>query len=541
MFSFDTEDDSKGNIYWINFTTKDEENGIFRHYSFKDRQSAIDFISKNPGKYWATNLEYDLCNIFCDCLDIVDWHFGKSKLIWARFKRAYFYDSLNHWRYSVDVMGGHIGAAKLEFNPKDLTYCRRDCEITYEFVERMIKIYENIRAYPKSTIASTSFHFWQTFTGFKIPYRCEGREKISVIGRDNLEKFRLSYYGGRTEVFFKGKVRNNIQYIDVNSMYPNEMRGKFPYPFEFKKHVDLSQYGITYALVHSKIDIPVLPYRNKEGRLIFPNGVFKGVWTNVELNYFVKMGGKILKTYKGYVFPIECDPFTDFVDFLYKKRKEAKTKLEDINFKNILNNTYGKFGQGNEICYLMPYDKFLHSKLKPKTWRKFGNLVLFNMEGEYPYNTNFIWASYITSKARINIHSKLTEIKNNGGKLLYCDTDSVIFQGSLKGIKLSKNLGDFKLEGTFKEFEAKTNKMYRYSGDLGDEVIRCKGVPNKKQAEFFNNNKATYEKPLRLKEALRRDLKPNIWLEHTKVKITDYNKGKIQEDGTVVPFVINEK
>jgi hypothetical protein len=166
-------------------------------------------------------------------------------------------------------------------------------------------------------------------------------------------------------------------------------------------------------------------------------------------------------------------------------------------------------------------------------------MCIFELEEDYPYQTNFIWPAYITARARIYLHKLLTEIKSNGNKLLYCDTDSVIFKGSTKGLKLSNELGSFKLEGTFKSFNAKGAKIYKYRKMDNETVVKCKGVPSKQMNEFFDTAKTSYKKPLKMREALRRDLRPNLWIEQTKVVVEEYSKGKVLKNGTVIPLTIN--
>jgi len=40
-------------------------------------------------------------------------------------------------------------------------------------------------------------------------------------------------------------------------------------------------------------------------------------------------------------------------------------------------------------------------------------------------NSNVIYAAIITSKARIKLYKSFISVQNNGGRLLYCDTDSI--------------------------------------------------------------------------------------------------------------------
>lgn len=537
LYSFDTEDNSKGMIYWVNFFDGKS------HYSFQSREAAIEFLDTHPGKYWATNLEYDLINIFVDKFELVDWHFGKSKLIWARYKRAYFFDSLNHWKMSVEEMGKYLGFPKKSFDPKNLDYCQRDTEITFRFVEAMSKKYEEYGVTKvKSTIASTALHAWNEKNIFNISYANKRGEHISIIPKDILERFRLAYYGGRTEAFYIGKVKpttkKGIFYVDVNSMYPFSCLGQFPNPYHYSEGIDVDLEGVTSCSVRSDdLAVPVLPYRNEAGRLIFPNGAFRGTWTNLELRYFKANGGRIEKTFWGYTFPLSCEPFTDHMLDLYTKRKEARDDLLKITGKNLMNNLYGKFAEGCDRVYVMPYEKFVKDKrFNPNSSRRFGDIVSFSQEGDYPWQSNFIWPAYVTSRARVHLHKFLKMLNDRGDEILYCDTDSIIFKGTLAGLPLGKELGDFKLEAEFNSFDCKTAKMYKYTRLQGDEFIKCKGVPSKHQKGFFENGSAEFQKPVRLRESLVRDLRPNVWMNHKKAFVETYNKGTVTASGRVVPF-----
>lgn len=532
QWAFDTEDNSNGGIYYINFY-----NGR-NHYSFTSRDDAILFLAQTPGRFWACNLEYDLANIFGDQLSIVEWFFGRSKLIRARYKKAYFCDTLNHWKMSVKDMGEYLGLPKLPFDPQNLEYCRRDTEVTFKFVKKMVGLYERLGADCKSTIGSTAFHYWKKFSGVNLPYEQKNRERISTLSTDLLDRWRMSYYGGRTECFFIGKVAGQVHYVDINSMYPWAMRGALPWPYDYQEKIDLQADGLTDATVFSDMALPVLPYRNEVGRLLFPNGTLRGFWSNHELRYFKEQGGEIIKLHNGYTFNIPCDPFTAYIDDLYGRRRTARDPLEKLTLKLFMNNTYGKFGEGNERVVMELYEKFLTGKNKPDHFSCFGDLVLYNILVDYPYQTNFVWSGIITARARVYLHTLMKQIKDMGNELLYCDTDSVIFKGSLKGLEISDNLGGFKLEGTFNNYECRTAKQYKYDKLNGEELIRCKGVPSKSQADFFKNGEATYKKPLRIKEALRRDMRPNLWIEHKKVNVTEYNKGIITKSGYVKPHVI---
>ena len=96
VFVVDSEDDSKGNLYWINFFDGK------KHYSFKETSTAKNFLDTHSGIVFAVNLEYDIINIFRGAYDTLRWTFSKSRLISCRYKKLTFYDTYNHWKMSVE-------------------------------------------------------------------------------------------------------------------------------------------------------------------------------------------------------------------------------------------------------------------------------------------------------------------------------------------------------------------------------------------------------------------------------------------------------
>lgn len=520
----DTEDDSKGKVYWIDFYNGRD------HVTFTNPKLAIDFIKTIKGRIWACNARYDVGNIFRDDLEKIELNFRGSRLIYGRFHSAYIFDTLNHWKLSVQAMGERLGFEKLPFDPKNLEYCRRDTEVTYKFVRTMLDRYNIIGMEAKSTLPASSFRFWHNSCNFSL----------LDIPEKQLDAIYPAYYGGRTECFFIGKNKGDIYYIDINSMYPACMLGKLPDPYSASKtKFTLDADGISSCSVYSDMDLPVLPYRMKSGRLAFPNGNFSGLWTNNELRYFIERGGRIKKKNHTWVYSRECDPFTSFISDLYARRKKEKDRfLKDV-YKDVMNSLYGKFGQGKERSFFMSLEKFKASKYRPETWDIFQDkIVIFTIIGDYPKQTNYIWPAYITARARIKLHTLMMDIQSLGNQVLYCDTDSVIFKGSMVGLTPSDGLGSYKLERHDKEFVVKTAKIYKLTGLDDQEFIKCKGVKKQNQKEFFETGETMIHRPISIKEGLRRNLIPNVWVEQRKMFVETYSKGKVDKSGNVLPLII---
>lgn len=522
LFVFDTEDDSKGNIYWIVFY-----NGR-KYYTFNNCAEAFKFITEYPKKIicFAVNLEYDIINTFRGNYEKIRWLFGKSRLISVRYKKFIFYDTLNHWKFSVAQMGKYIKAKKLPFNPQSLKYCKMDCKVTYDFVLSMLTRYNKLGFKIKSTLPSTVYNFWLTNHS---PFR------LGRIDEATLDTYKHAYYGGRTECFFIGKLMGKIHTVDVNSLYPYVMTKEYPNPYIVEKKFNLNAYGLTHARVEVKRHIPVLPYRTKTGKLIYPEGRFSGWWTNDELRY---SQAKILKVYDSYTFPVVCYSFKDFITSFYDKRRRTKDELLNMTYKISMNSLYGKFGQGREKTNVISLANYVKNKrkLKSDNIAIYGNIVIYSTLDRYPINTNMLWAIYTTSFARIYLHKYLELVNTNGGRLLYCDTDSIFYKADKAIIGCGDTLGGFKSEGIYKGIEVKLPKLYRLIGVK--DKIKAKGVPKKSQDIFFDKGEVSFQKPIKFKESLRRNLTANMWVKHTKTNNYTYDKGVILNDGTVKPLNI---
>ena len=404
IWSLDTEDDSKGNVRLIDFYDGTE------HFTFTNTRDALQWLAERPRSVhiWATNLGYDIANLFRDCLGVLTISYIGSRVISAQINGTsiYFKDTLNHWKISVKEMGERIGLKKLEDDLfkrgkkptiAELTRrCHRDNEITRTFVVKMASYYEDIGAELKSTIGSTSLDFY---------YKHFGTKSKVIFKTKDIEFMLKGYYGGRTEIFHTKPVEGDSWYFDFNSLYPSVMKDQL-YPilsnYYYTKKPDFKLEGIVYAKVEAPkdLDIPYLPFRTEEGKLIFPVGTFKGCWTYYELRRAKEIGYRIRKIYKAIEFGAGTfRPFEKFVSDLYQKRLTAQEKKDILladTLKLLMNNLYGKFAQGNEITKLIPFSK----KDIKNGDTIFGDCIVRNVRGSYPPHTNVIWAAYTTAYGR---------------------------------------------------------------------------------------------------------------------------------------------
>ncbi len=504
MICFDTEDDSQGTVTILNFfdgknhTTFRGENCRYRAWGHLNELK--------HEQVWAVNAEYDLVNLFGPWLGkICTLQYVRSGLMRASFKEAKitFYDTLRHWPASVEDMGKAIGLLKLSMPHLGCTcddcvdYCRRDTEIAWKFVDEMLGRYESIGLdMVRSTLPSMALALFRQFY----------TKEFQQLDDYHLNFMRKGYYGGRVEIYRLGKITGAINHYDVNSLFPSVMKGGiFPDldSIYTTTKPDFNKEGIFEGWIYiPQVNIPGLPVRADE--LIFPYGSVFGTWPYPEIRKLMEDGGRVVRCKEAVEFDDVESPFDRYVDFCYGKRLEAKTELDKIFWKLMLNSLYGKFGQcsGLEIIF-NDKDQTLDGRAK---------------------HANVVWSAYITSYARLRLLGFLRSCLTP----FYTDTDSLF---TFDSFPVSPELGALKLEGTYQEAEFKGSKIYCL-----DYVARAKGVPRKMSGDFFRTGKAVYKKPMRFKEGQKRRLQPNVWHEVEKEARKEYSKRKIYPDGSTEPW-----
>ncbi len=531
--AFDTEDDSRGRLLFTCFHSGEKSVG------FRSREKALEFLYnlglRRPLFLVAHNLEYDLVNLFRDRLTALEWCFFGGRLIAARATgtRLVFWDSLNHsYHAPLSKLGAVVGVKKLEtdhawtkgkrFTKRDERYCETDTEIVVKYMNAVQEMYLKAGADCRSPTPATTMDLWR---------RQYLTEAIPALTEKVTTWFRGAYFGGRVEIF-RFKAKHRIRYYDVNSLYPTVMQGKYPDLLSLR---DGGKHGIVEAVVEvPEMLIPPLPVR-LEGRLCFPIGRFMGRWCTCELEYARLLGVRVLSVKSWLGSDVTVSPFRRFVRECYSKRMGSTTDLEKITWKFIMNSLYGKFGTRGTVQRLVdPETADLDG-----TEFYVGSLVCVNVERDPPPYANVLWAAWTTALARIYLHRMLVGLLKDGHEPLYCDTDSVIFQISpgAPAPPTGSALGEWKLEEKITEFETRAPKVYRYRTEAG-ETIRAKGVPRSVAEAFFEGREATWQKPLKMREAARSGGSPNVWIQAKKSLQTVYNRRILLKSGKTFPLTM---
>lgn len=248
---------------------------------------------------------------------------------------------------------------------------------------------------------------------------------------------RFGYYGGRTEIFrMKGE---GLKYYDLNSSYPASMMLDMPAGNKVECELyEPERYGKNYVgfvecIVHipPECEIPPLPFRADSGKLLFPAGTFSGTWSTEELNLLnhPRVKGHVVSVTKC-VWYRRVSVFVDMVTDLYKYRDKSLPGYDlglSTLAKLILNALYGKFGMKEERETIV----LVHEGDTPPDGAKpaggdIANGIWYSTKVSSPCYVIPQIAAHITALARVRLWHVMNSALDAGGRLYYCDTDSVI-------------------------------------------------------------------------------------------------------------------
>lgn len=545
LAGFDTEDDGAGNPFlWCVVS----EEGAWTGTS---RTAALDYIAglsakvkkrKRKLELWATNLEYDLVNLF-DAERIVECslRFGRHALCGASWRGADFRDTMRHIPMSVAAFGDLLGIKKLEGKlfERDASArsmaayrrrCIRDATITYRAAKWFHEVYKGLGVRPRMTLASTALNLWQERFWKARVYRPEPEVYDAAFA---------AYHGGRTQAFAVGNFER-VRMIDAASMFPWAMcAGDLPLPWGLYRQAGpgsaIDPNGIYRVRVTSSLDFPLLPVRTDHGTH-YPNGTWIAWYVGEELLCFIRHGGKV-RVLEGFEFGERCRPFDKYIGKMFAL-KNASRGIARHAYKLLSNSLYGKFSQQGRRVHAVPIDRLLSMESPPLDWRAWNGLAIYSTEHEPPPWSNHVWPAIITARARVRLAETALRVREKGGRILYCDTDSLIFQGPGRFPKKARNVGDFELRGTYRQAVIVGKKEYALEVRKGKWECHVKGVPSSERERYLRDGVATFSRPVRIRESSRIGVGANIWREVTKQRRTKL-RGR-ESDGTLPTLLIEQ-
>lgn len=391
-------------------------------------------------------------------------------------------------------------------------YLETDCRSTYQAIETMQRRILDLggqvgvtlpatsldlfrRVYQREDIA-TSRHWGNCPDKGKSPSAAESKCTNLLVNKKTacLHDFiRASYFGGPAQIFravFVGKKVMNEAYFgerddiseemlntydprfpvaemyDINSHYPAVMLNQMPVSQAIEaegmseEHVysnARNRMGVVECQVEIPEDcyLPPLPVEH-QGKLMFPAGRLFGVWDASELCLLKEVGGRIVKTYRSVWFGT-APVFVDFIREVYKFRDKSKpgwTKGMDWIAKILLNASYGKFAM-RELR-----NRILVHPESPE------GMTAIDFDSDVWSEDVHVSPSYvvpqlsvhITALARVKLWKLLSSVVEQGGRIYYTDTDSVVCAGAK--LPVGPGLGALKKECTIHRAEFVLPKLY---------------------------------------------------------------------------------
>jgi hypothetical protein len=422
-----------------------------------------------------------------------------------------------------------------------------------------------------------------SFSAFRHRFYNAKENKIFIHNWKRAIKLeRESYKGGITDNFRIGSFQD-VYKTDINSMYPYVMRNNLiPTKLVFngseakynqKKLMKL--YNASVELGYACIVKVKIKLNEKNAYILssipkksmFIHGEFVASLCQPELD-FVQKYGKILRIYHINVYKV-ANIFKEFVDFFYSLKVQYLKDNNKINAeisKLYLNNQYGKWGQknieyervktdslffkqnyeilmlmferkkkiilDNDICYLGTIIDTAEIYVIDK------KVFALKQTNKNSHDSFVAIASFITSYARMLLIKYLRIAKREN--TYYCDTDSLFLNKfGYDNLVKANCVNEYEL-GLLKN-EGLVNASF-YAPKYYDYIdVKDSGIFDTFLSE--NGDKAVYE--IKIWEKFKTDLKKGnlseqIIVDSVKVANKVYNKGKVDNDGFVIPFSIDE-
>ena len=264
----------------------------------------------------------------------------------------YFQDSLKLLPFKVEKIAKDFGLPilKLNIDYDDYTVNEQTKEYIKHDVEIVAMALKQIKelGMEKMTTASCAYELYSKTNPFMYDY-------FPLLDTEFLEKYRLAYRGGRSQVnpMYQDRIIYNVRRYDINSMYPHIMRNL---PLPIGQPIKQDRIGLREFELY-EVDIK---FKLKEGHLptllkknvVFGDGSYyietegleRMCLSNIDYELLLRhYDVEIIQFIEIYGFRTMTGLFTRYIDYWYKIKQEHKGAWR-IVAKLMLNSLYGKFG-----------------------------------------------------------------------------------------------------------------------------------------------------------------------------------------------------
>lgn len=439
-------------------------------------------------------------------------------------------------------------------------YCINDVEITISFIEKILEIVKEFNITKKDLYSGPSM-------ALKIFIKIFNKNRISFVNSNLHDKLtRLSYYGGRCEVYGNPIENDYIFHYDFSGMYSQCMMEKFAYGnYTIKTHsLDLQNPGYYWINFNSNMEYPVLPIHDKKTyKLLFVNGNnLEGCYWFEEINLFLNMGGSVNKIYYSIEFDNYDYVFNEYSLFFNKIRE--KGGAYSVFGKNMNNFLYGRMGLSdpNEFSFFIEKEK-LEYGIKWSKWEiismsSVNDIYMITVKiddnvrkqfniNKINFKKNVSIASAITSKARIKLYNAQQDVMRAEGRILYSDTDSIFaaFRKNVSNERHGEIFWDIgKKDTVIKDAVFINPKTYAILYTDNSEIVKVKGFISKDfkfnelKENFYNDN--NMNKKIKIIKKKNLSLKSNTISKFLNLNYYDKRKFDLGKKNTKPLFIENK-
>lgn len=377
---------------------------------------------------------------------------------------AYKKDEIDYSLFEKDKRAEHM--------PEIKAYLKSDCFYLHEMITAFIETYGM-----HLTQAGAAMKTWMKMSGEKKP-------KTSSHYYDELSPY---YYGGRTQCFKKGEIKDPFEVIDIVSAYPRAMLELHPWGSEYSVETSLdglSDDEISRTLIKLEaLSTGAFPHRTVDG-LSFPADNLLRTFTISGWEYLAARDTETLKyaSVKEVCIWNDTIEFGDYIRHFFALKDAAKLSGDEAGYlfaKLFLNSLYGKFAsnpENYEEFMTVPADMIDCADIADG-W-KFCTLLDENtavvarpLPEEKHHYYNVAVAASITGYVRAFLWRAICQ---TNGTMLYCDTDSIAAH-DISAIPLGEELGQWEPECSCVYAAIAGKKLYAFERKEGTAAYIKKG------------------------------------------------------------------
>lgn len=465
--------------------------------------------------------------------------------------RILLLDSCNWFNMPLAELGQLVGLPKLpmpEFKVSAepwFTYCERDCRILLVAMQKLIQWVRsaNLGMF-RYTIASQAWHAWR----HRFMDRCVYPHNEPDV--QTLE--RASYFGGRSECFYIGAIREQCHKLDVSSLFPSVMQ-KHLVPIELLEHEKRTRYT-DYVPGESLIDTvaEVVVCRSRSdypcrtnGPTIYPTGTFATTLAGPELEHARKHG--CLKAIKSWARYRLANIFLRWVDELWEMRKAFEAEGDTLYAaltKKMLVSLYGKWAERGEDWQIRPtihpqraWSKWERYNCQTRQTQQYRSLGWTTQEfmGLTEKNNRLIAISaWVTSYGRLRMN-ELRAIAGRDNSFYQCVDALIVNDTGLSNLTKSGAVEERSL-GQLRLIDSQADGHIYGIGDyrMGPHSVVA---GRSTRAKMLDDNSYQVQKFVGL-ERLFSGIVPTAMMEELQqwTRTHNYTKGMVDDDGWVKPF-----